>query len=150
VKRLLVLRGLQASGKSTRAASLVMFEGYKRVNKDDMRAMIDNKVYSKPNERFITETMMLMIDFALQEGYSVVSDNTNFDPWLIQQYREVAAHNGAELIIEDINTPLEVCIERDFQRTHGRVGKDVIMKTYNKWFKDGKFPGIPPKEENNE
>lgn len=40
--KLLVLKGLPASGKSTYAKELVN-KGWKRVNKDDLRAMIDDR-----------------------------------------------------------------------------------------------------------
>src|SRR5207245_9019847 len=52
--KLLLLKGLPASGKSTYAKELVL-KGWKRVNKDDLRAMIDNGKWSHSNEDIIKE-----------------------------------------------------------------------------------------------
>lgn len=139
--KLVLLRGLPASGKSTYSAQLVM-RGYKRVNADDLRLMVDNGVYTKPNEKYITDVMQTMAALALQSGYNVVYDNTNFNPfhykWALGLCRELRC----ELEVVDIKTPLEVCVQRDLERTKGRVGKDVIMRMYNRWFVNGEFPKV--------
>ncbi len=54
---LLMLKGLPASGKSTYARKLVADSQshkrkWKRANKDDLRAMIDDSNWSKTNEKF--------------------------------------------------------------------------------------------------
>ena len=49
MSKLLILKGLPASGKSTYAKELVS-KGWKRVNKDDLRSMIDGGKWSKKNE----------------------------------------------------------------------------------------------------
>ena len=67
--KLIMTRGLPASGKSTWAKEQVIASGgrTKRVNKDDLRAMIDNSVWSKQNEKnilavrdFITKHYLLL------------------------------------------------------------------------------------------
>lgn len=139
--KLVVLRGLPASGKSTLAAQLVM-QGFKRVNFDDLRLMIDNGFYTKQNEKYIVDVAQTMAALALQSGYNVVFDNTNFNPFHIKWARSLAKELNAELEIQDVITPLEVCIERDLNRNQGRVGRDVIIKMHNKWFVNGKFPKL--------
>ena len=52
-QKVIVLRGLIASGKSTYAKQLVEKLGWKRVNKDDLRAMVDNSIWSDKNEKEI-------------------------------------------------------------------------------------------------
>ncbi len=141
-QKLIVLRGLPASGKSWTAVQYVM-KGFKRVNADDLRNSIDNGVYSKDGERYLFKIMSIMIKEALKDGYSVIYDNTNFNPYHIKTCRQIAEQLKVELEIIDIDTPLAVCLERDLQRSVGRVGKEVIMRMYNKWFKDGIFPPIP-------
>lgn len=137
--RLVFLRGLPASGKSVYASQLVM-KGYKRVNKDDLRLIIDNGVYSVPNERFINDLSENIIVQALTKGFNVVSDNTNLNPHHIKFARKICKETNSDLEIIDFDVPLETCIARDLERTKGRVGKDVIMHMYNKYFKNGKFP----------
>lgn len=139
--KLVMLRGLPASGKSTHALKLVM-QGYKRVNADDLRLMVDNGNYSKANEKYITDVMQTMTALALQSGLNVVFDNTNFNPFHVKWAKSIARDLRCELEIIDVKTPLDICIQRDLERTKGRVGKDVIMKMYNRWFINGEFPRI--------
>ena len=141
-QKLVVLRGLPASGKSVTSVQYVM-KGFKRINGDDLRNSIDNSLYSKDNERFIFKIMNIMIKEALRDGYSVVYDNTNFNPYHVTNCRQIAEQFKVDFEVIDIDTPLQICLERDLQRTVGRVGKEVIMRMYSKWFKDGKFPAIP-------
>lgn len=139
--KLVILRGLPASGKSTTAAQLVM-RGYKRVNADDLRLSIDNGIWTKDNEKTINDLMCIMVDEFLHRGYNVVLDNTNLNPYKVKIALDIAKEQRAEVEILDITTPLDVCLERDLARTQGRVGKEVILNMYNKWCKDGKFPEI--------
>jgi predicted kinase len=139
--KLVFLRGLPASGKSLYAAKLVA-QGYKRINFDDLRISIDNGAHSKSNEKFIHDTGQAIAALALQTGYDVVYDNTNFAAfhyrWAVALCRDLRC----ELEVVDIDTPVQVCIDRDLARTSGRVGKDVITDMYYRYFKDGKFPGV--------
>lgn len=51
MQKVIVLKGLPASGKSTWAKNLVLKDStYKRINKDDLRAMLDASKFSKENE----------------------------------------------------------------------------------------------------
>lgn len=139
--KLVMLRGLPASGKSTYALKLVM-QGYKRINADDLRLMIDNGLYSKANEKFVTDTMQTMAALALQNNLNVVYDNTSFNPFHVRWAKSLCQELRCELEIVDMKTPLDVCIQRDLERTKGRVGKDVIMKMYNRYFINGEFPKV--------
>ena len=141
MSKLVLLRGLPASGKSTHALKLVM-QGYKRINADDLRLMIDNGNYSKTNEKYVTDVCQTMAALALQERLNVVVDNTNFNPFHVKYFKALCRDTRSELEIVDINTPLDICIQRDLERTKGRVGKDVIMKMYNRWFVNGQFPKV--------
>jgi len=131
-QKLMMLKGLQASGKSTFAKELVA-EGWKRVNKDDLRAMIDNSKWTRGNEKAIREAQKVLATIYLQKGYNVVVDDTNFayeDYW-----KEFAENNGAEFELKFFNTPLLECIERDANRGDKTVGAKVILETYNRYLK---------------
>lgn len=130
--KLLVLKGLPASGKSTIARELVD-KGWKRVNKDDLRAMIDNSKHSKGKENIIKNCEKFMAAHFLTLNYNVVVDDTNFgyeDYW-----KEVAESAGADFEIQLVDTPLMVCIERDSKRGDKSVGTKVIFNMYNKFLK---------------
>lgn len=155
-------KGLPASGKSTEALKRVRENpnGVKRVNKDDLRAMMDAGKHSHSAEKFVKKIRDKIILAALAEGKSVIVDDTNLalDPvtgenvhyehirQLIKTYNETGNNMEgkrgprAELTVVDFtNVPPEECVERDSKRPNP-VGPEVIWKMYNDYLK--------PKEEN--
>lgn len=133
--KLVILQGLPASGKTTYAKTLVE-KGYKRVNKDDIRAMVDSGVYSKSNEKLILEIRDSIIDLALSQGKNVVVDDVNFGADHISTLSFIAKVNEAEAAVCFINTPLDVCIERNSKRTKNKVPREAINNFYEKFIKD--------------
>ncbi len=130
--KLLVLKGLPASGKSTYAKELVA-AGWKRVNKDDLRAMIDSGKWSKKNEEVIKSTERGMAASYLQFGHNVVVDDTNFAHEGF--WKQLAESLGAEFEVKFFDTPVMECIERDAKRGEKSVGAKVIMGMYNSYLK---------------
>ena len=125
-----MLKGLPSSGKSTFASELVS-GGYKRVNKDDLRSMIDGGKWSKSNEENIKNSEAAMVATYLQHGMNVVVDDTNFayeDFW-----KGEAEMVGAEFEVKFFDVPLGECIDRDAKRGDKSVGADVINKMYEKY-----------------
>ena len=96
---LTMTKGLPASGKTTWAKSVV---GAKRVNKDDLRAMIDNGKWSKKNERSILAARDNLIIQYLREGSSVIVDDTNLNPKHEQDLRKIADTFNALFEIKDL------------------------------------------------
>jgi predicted kinase len=77
--KVFVFMGIPASGKSTEARKLV-HQGrgtWKRVNKDEIRAMIDNGVYSLENETIVKRVRDLIIQQSVKRGINVIVDDTN-------------------------------------------------------------------------
>src|SRR4051812_35205014 len=70
MQRVYVLRGLQASGKSTFARNLLRDEPneWKRINRDLIREMLDDSVWSAKNEKFVVKTRDFLIVEALRKG----------------------------------------------------------------------------------
>lgn len=131
--KLLMLKGLPASGKSTYAKQLVNHKGWKRVNKDDLRSMIDGGSWSKTNEEEIKSAeMMLVIDY-VTKGHNVVIDSTNFVHE--EKWRKVAEELGAEFEVEFFDVPLTECIARDATRGEKAVGEKVIYRMYEQYLK---------------
>ncbi len=129
MQKIFLLKGLPASGKSTWA------RGYcgenpktKRVNKDDLRAMISCK-HTKGNESFVLVIRNSFIHHALSMGYDVIVDDTNFHPKHEDDIRVLALNFDAEVEIKEFDTPIEECIRRDSYRTGpANVGEEVIRR----------------------
>jgi len=133
-QKVIVLQGLPASGKSTYARQLVEKLGWKRINKDDLRAMVDNSIWSEKNEKLIVKLRNDLLLRFLQDGYSVVVDDTNFAQSHIDTIKEICAGELVECEVLFFPTPLWECIERDSKRENP-VGKKVIIKMYNQYLR---------------
>lgn len=138
MQKIIMTKGLPASGKSTWAKEMCA-QGYKRVNKDDLRAMVDNGKWSKSNEKFILEMRDFMVRSALKQGHSIIVDDTNLDDSHIKTMNGIALEFGREnntvvaVEIKDFtDVPLEVCLARDAQRPNP-VGRKVILGMYKKF-----------------
>lgn len=140
MKTLYMTKGLPASGKTTAAKALVATQpGTKRVNKDDLRAMIDGGKWSEANEKFILAARDYLVGGALLGGFHVIVDDTNLVPKHENQLRDLANRHKAKFEILDFtNVSPEECIKRDLVRPNS-VGSKVIMDMYNKFLK----PALP-------
>lgn len=131
-----MFKGLPGCGKSTMAKKIINENPnkYKRINKDDLRAMLDDSNHSKDSENFILKVRDSLIILALEQGKHVIIDDTNLSPKHESRIKELIK-GKATLIIEDLtNVPLETCIKNDLKRLNS-VGKDVIMQMYNQFLK---------------
>ena len=137
MKKILILRGLPASGKSTYARSLLTQNPHiwKRLNKDELRAMLDNSVHSSSNEKFVVRVRDFMLVEALKEGKNVIIDDTNLSEKTVERIKQVVqkymkdSGETVDIEIKDMETSLEECLERDKKREK-KVGENVIMKMY--------------------
>lgn len=137
MKTVLLLRGLPASGKSTIAKKLVEENPgmYKRLNKDDLRAMLDNSAHSNANEKFVERMRDFMLVEALKEGKHVIIDDTNLSPRPVERITQTVQNyiketrDQVRIEIREIETSLEECLARDAVR-EASVGKKVIMRLY--------------------
>jgi len=124
--------GLPASGKSTWAKKLVHDNPgqYKRVNKDDLRAMLDVSHWSNGNEQFVLDTRDYIVREALKQGKNVIVDDTNLSEKHQERLELLVGHVNRgvdiELVLFDVSA--EECIKRDSQRTGvAKVGPKVIQ-----------------------
>jgi predicted kinase len=135
--KLTITKGLPASGKTTWAKEQVLLsKGHtKRVNKDDLRAMIDAGVWSKDNETEILKIRDKMIQHYLSNGYDVIVDDTNLHPKHEKALGELSQGFQAMFEVKDFtDVPLERCIARDEARPNG-VGAKVIKRMYHQFLK---------------
>ena len=149
MSKVLILKGLPASGKSTYAKELVAQGGWKRVNKDDLRALLDNSKWSRANEKFVLKTRDFIIIQSLADGFNVIVDDTNLDPKHEETIRNLIKEQhymkNIQIEVRYFDTSFEECIKRDTSRP-SPVGKDVIMQMYNRYLKPEPIIYIPPKD----
>ena len=128
---LTMTKGLPASGKTTWAKQ----QKAKRVNKDDLRAMIDDSVWSKQNEQEILEIRDSIITRFLNKNYDVIVDDTNLAPKHEEALRACAFECQAKFEIKDFtDVSLSTCLKRDSERANS-VGEKVIKTMYNSFIK---------------
>ena len=131
--KLLLLKGLPASGKTTYAETLVD-DGWLRVNKDDLRAMLNNGKWSKSNEGFVLSLRDEIIIRGLVSGKNVVVDDTNLNPKHAIQLRSIAEDFDADFEEKFFDVPLEVCVSRNEAR-YDSVPTEVILNMYERYVK---------------
>lgn len=133
MKKVILTKGLPASGKSTWAKSMVDKGGYKRINKDSIREMLDNSHYTKKNEQFIERVRDLLILETLNEGFTPIVDDTNLAERHYNHIKQLV-QGIAEIEIKEFNVDLETCIKRDLKRPVS-VGEKVIRDMYNQFYR---------------
>ena len=130
-KKLLMLKGLPASGKSTYAKELEATGKWARVNKDDIRKEFFPD-YTFKNEKEVVYMEDAEIIAELREGNNVVVDNTHFNPKHQVRLEKIAKDEGAEFELLFIDTPFEECIKRNKKRPNS-VPLEVIMNMYRQY-----------------
>lgn len=134
--KVLILKGLPASGKSTYARELMAKEPgkWKRINKDSLREMLDGGKWSKERETHILRQRDEMMSYFLRQGNNIIIDDTNLS---MKHESGIRMLVGSPDVVEvkTFDTPVEECVRRDALRT-GRehVGEKVIRdmaRTFN-------------------
>jgi len=129
--KILLMRGLPCSGKSTYAKKLVEDKShYKRINRDLLREMIDGR-WSDSKEKTIRKAELALAELFLTLGFTPIIDDCNLSPHAMHMWQDFATKMKATIEIKDFtDVPLDVCIERDRHRQH-YVGEQVIRKMYH-------------------
>lgn len=130
------LKGLPASGKSMWAKDIVDASNGTtvRVNKNSVRLMLGLE-FSRKFESTVMESCRATGVSALNNGFNVIIDDTNFAPKHFNFWEALAKQHSYGLQEVFFNTPLDVCIARDKKRAE-RVGETVIRDMYQKYYND--------------
>lgn len=133
-QKLIVTQGLPASGKSTWAKEQVRNGNGSivRVNRDDLRSMIDNSKWSRDREGHIIEIQCFIVMHYLGQNKTVIVDDTNFSKHSISKFKALAEKNTVEFEVKRFDTDLYTCIERNSKRDNP-VPDRVIRDMYNKY-----------------
>jgi predicted kinase len=124
VAKLLVLRGLPASGKSTYARQLLADNpagSVLRINNDELSLAMFGSAYGggRNTARFLRELRIEMLQLAFRSGYElVILDNTNLSDKVVDEYQRFADKCGVEFELDDrfLSVPASECVERNAKR----------------------------------
>lgn len=140
MNKLIICRGLPASGKSTWAKEWVMRdpEHRVRINQDDIRLML-GKYWVPAREPIVSTIQQEAILTAMNFGVDIVIDNTNLNKKVVDDYIKVA--NKFKYIVEYedfFNISLGECIRRNEIRNatlpkDAQIADTVIVGMYEKY-----------------
>lgn len=139
---LIILQGIQGSGKTTWAKNWVKEDPKHRVrfNQDDIRNMFG--VYWVPSRESLVKAMHnSFLNEAMLEGYDIVLDNMNLNQKTLNEIKEIVEEFNKWVSLTPVDlhydikyqtffdVPLSICIERDKQRDL-QIGEKVIRGSY--------------------
>jgi tRNA uridine 5-carbamoylmethylation protein Kti12 len=142
-QKLIMMRGIPGSGKTTRALKILkelQDAGVlaMRVSLDELRLMVFNqdKIYDKKREQRIVSTALMLIQHGLRDGYTVIVDATNTTGKSIRRYKNFVAQRRKknpkiEFVIEDIEVSLSKAKRQNLQRER-IVPEHVIEEMYER------------------
>lgn len=134
MNKIILTKGLPASGKSTWAREYQEKNpNTVRINKDDLRAMMHNSIWSHGREQFILKVRNFIVEEALKEGHDVIVDDTNLhSKHKNEMWRIASAYNATVEEKSFLDVSVEECIKRDLKRPNS-VGTKVIKGMYNQF-----------------
>lgn len=149
--KLILTRGVPASGKSTWAKAWVEEDPLNRVrvNRDNLRWTLGVKggVGDQWQEEEVTHWQNQMITRYLSQGKDVVVDNTNLRARHVKELIKLGQKWGAEVEFKDFPITLDEAYSRDAVRQslgERAVGYDVLKMFFEKFIgKDGALPAVP-------
>jgi len=141
-QKIILTRGLPASGKSTWAKEFVKNSNgkAKRVNKDDLREMVDSGIWSKANEQQILAARDALVNtFLGMHVETVIVDDTNFEEKHFNAMKNIAdqfkTYADSDITVEYkdfLDVSLDECIYRDSFRLKP-VGEKVIKGMHQRY-----------------
>ena len=149
MRTLLLLRGAQASGKSTWVTENNL-EPY-TLSADKIRLNIANPVLnedgsieiSQKYNKLTWELLYQYLEMRMQNGDFTIIDATHSDIKLMNKYRDLANIYKYTIYYLEFDTPLEECLKRNRERIgYKYVPEKVIEKTWEAIKNKEKLPNI--------
>lgn len=144
MKKIILTRGIPASGKSTWAKQEVLKdpEHSVRINRDDLRNM-SGKYWVPAREDYIKACKSTILVNAINFKFdTIIIDEMNLNPkesgylkGVVSMMNDAIKEIKDKYIIEIkdfTNVPLDICLERDSKRENP-IGEKVIRGIFNKY-----------------
>lgn len=124
--KLTMLSGLPGSGKTTEARAEVVANGNSaRVNRDDLRAMLFNSVWSGKREQVVIDCEKAIAQVLFDHSMNPIIDDTNLSQRHRDMWADVAKQRGQHFGVHHFAVDAATCRERDAKREKP-VGRAVI------------------------
>jgi predicted kinase len=151
VTALIITRGLPGSGKTTAARAWVAGDraNRARVNRDDLRAMLDDGEFEKGvTEPRILATRDAAILGLLAKGLNVICDDTNLPQRTARDLARLAKRAAADFYVYDhTHVPLETCLERNAARTDKPAVPEAAIRDMHARYIAGRAFPLPLAED---
>jgi len=126
--KVVMMKGLPASGKSTKSMEWLAHGNFVRLNRDDLReSLFKGLDWSGKREKVVMRVQTAMAHEAIEAGYSIVVDDTNLTDFHRKRWGNVADVWGASFVVDELKTDVDECIKRDRSRDK-KVGDHVIYQ----------------------
>lgn len=136
MSKMIIMQGLPASGKSTKAKELLAHGNTVRINRDLLRTMLHFDKWTGQNESKTRAAARHLAGYFLDAGMNVIIDDTNLNPGTLQGWVDLAKFYESKIEYCVMNTPIAECLERDAVREN-KVGDYVI---YGMAMQNGLYP----------
>ena len=123
---LVLLIGAAGSGKSTLAARL--FDPDEILSSDAFRAAVSGNASDQSATREAFRRLDAVLDRRLAAGQLTVVDATNVQGWARRRLLSAAVRHRRPTMGIVLALPLEVSLDRNAQRTDGRVPASVVRR----------------------
>lgn len=114
-----MMKGLPASGKSTKAEEIIKGGGeFFRVNRDLLRKMLHCDVFTGKREEETITAQQLLVAHLLTNNHNVIVDDTNLGEKHVSMWKMMADNYGAKFEIIDMmeKVNLTMCLSRNKKR----------------------------------
>ena len=140
MSKLIITRGLPASGKTTWARDWLKGDANRsRVNRDDLRLMLHNGFRGDLEQSVITKVQHQTVDSLLRAGRDVVVDDTNLKLRNARDLHKLAVQAGAEFEVNDsfLGVSYVECMARNERRDVSvRVPRRAIQEMHDRYRPD--------------
>lgn len=137
MNKLVLMAGIPGSGKTTLAQRLID-KGFVCLNADLIREELWGDASDQRDKEKVFEVFFERLEEGLKRGWDIVIDNTNINGKHREPIIERARKAGyTDIQIWIIDTPLEVCLERNRLRERN-VPEDIVENMYRALHGSGK------------
>lgn len=134
-KKIIILQGVPASGKSTYAKKLhEENQNYVIVSRDNIRRSRGN-YWIPEQEDYITDIEVFCVEAALRRNLIPIIDATNLNEKFLSNWKRIADIYDADIEYIKFEIEFEEALNRDKNREYP-VGKEVLIRFFKNYFPD--------------